>query len=256
MTLRLRVGLIAVAVLAAVAGGYLWLRDSSLVRVDHVEISGLSASDAERVSATLHNTAISMSTLHLDKRRLDAAVKPYASVAALKVDADFPHTLKIQVIEQRPIAALAAPNDARVPVTATGIVLTGVVADRDLPSVEVAAPPAGPKLTDKKLLKALAVAGAAPRDLLERTDALQFGSRGVVAALHNGPELLFGTDGEAAKKWEAAARVLAEPSAAGASYLDLRIPGRVAAGGLAPVASATPNPNPQAEAENGTTLNG
>jgi cell division protein FtsQ len=256
MTLRLRVGLIAVAVLAVGAAGYAWLRESSLVRVRHVEITGLTASDADRVSAALHNTAISMSTLHLDTKRLQQAIKPYPSVASLKVDPDFPHTLKIQVVEQRPIAALAAPNEQRVPVTASGVVLTGVVADRDLPSLQVAAPPAGPRLTDKRLLKALAVAGAAPQELLARTDELQFGSRGVVAALHNGPELLFGTDGEAAKKWEAAARVLAEPSAAGASYLDLRIPGRVAAGGLAPVASPTPDPNPQAEAENGATLNG
>ena len=67
------------------------------------------------------------------------------------------------------------------------------------------APAAGPRLTDAKLLRALAVAGAAPRELLARTDALQTGSRGVVAALRDGPELLFGTDDEAAQKWEAAA---------------------------------------------------
>jgi cell division protein FtsQ len=47
--------------------------------------------------------------------------------------------------------------------------------------------------------------------------------------------------------------VLAAPSAAGATYLDLRVPGRVAAGGLGPVpqptpsleAQATPTPEPQ-----------
>jgi cell division protein FtsQ len=48
--------------------------------------------------------------------------------------------------------------------------------------------------------------------------------------------------------------VLAESSAAGATYLDLRIPGRVAAGGLAPVTPAEDNLNPQPEAENSPTL--
>ena len=46
---------------------------------------------------------------------------------------------------------------------------------------------------------------------------------------------MFGTRDDAAVKWAAAARVLAEPDAAGATYLDLRVPGRVAAGGLGPI---------------------
>ncbi len=256
MNLRLRVLLGTVALLAVAGGGYAWVRESALVRVRHVEITGITASDGDRVRATLESTATEMTTLHVRERSLEDAVRPYPSVAGIKVTADFPHTLRIQVIEQRPVAALAAGDFKRVPVTASGVVLNGVVADRDLPSINLAAPAAGPRLTDAKLLRALAVAGAAPPDLLARTDELQTGSRGVVAALHNGPELLFGTDDEAAKKWEAAARVLAEPSAAGATYLDLRIPGRVAAGGLAPVASPTPDPNLQPEAENGATLNG
>ena len=62
--------------------------------------------------------------------------------------------------------------------------------------------------------------------------------------LKNGPELVFGTDADARAKWLAAARVLAESSAAGATYLDLRIPGRVAAGGLAPVEPGGREPEP------------
>src|SRR3712207_9010914 len=42
----------------------------------------------------------------------------------------------------------------------------------------------------------------------------------------------FGSPDDAAAKWAAAARVLAAPSSAGATYLDLRVVGRVAAGGL------------------------
>jgi cell division protein FtsQ len=50
--------------------------------------------------------------------------------------------------------------------------------------------------------------------------------------LRRGPELVFGDPTRARAKWAAAARVLAEPSAKGAVYLDIRVPERVAAGGV------------------------
>ena len=56
----------------------------------------------------------------------------------------------------------------------------------------------------------------------------------------------------------AAVRVLADPSSAGATYLDLRVPERVAAGGLGPVEQEPQPPvpaNPEAPVESGATLN-
>ena len=73
--------------------------------------------------------------------------------------------------------------------------------------------------------------------------------------MNQGPELVFGSDVQAQEKWLAAARVLAEPSSQGATYLDLRIPGRVAAGGLSPLPTPTPNPNPQPQGQNSPSLN-
>jgi cell division protein FtsQ len=105
-------------------------------------------------------------------------------------------------------------------------------------------------------LRALTIADAAPDELLRRISELAVNKQGVVASLKNGPELVFGSDTDARAKWVAAARVLAESSAAGATYLDLRIPGRVAAGGLAPIEPATTDPNAQPEGENSPTLNG
>ena len=160
----------------------------------------------------------------------------------------------ITVIERRPVAALATQGEQRIPVTGDGVVLRGVTAERDLPSLVLPRPTIGPRVTDRRALRALTIAGAAPDELLRRTAELEVGRRGVVAALHNGPELVFGTDDDAKAKWVAAARVLAESSAAGATYLDLRIPGRVAAGGLAPVTPVGQNLNPQPEAENSPTL--
>ena len=70
------------------------------------------------------------------------------------------------------------------------------------------------------------------------------GAKGLTADLRDGPPLVFGSADDAAVKWAAAARVLAEPSAAGATYLDLRVPGRVAAGGIGPVPQEPPPEDP------------
>jgi cell division protein FtsQ len=252
---RLKVGLALVAILALAGGGYVWLRDSSFVAVRDVQISGITASDGEKVRAALESAAVDMTTLHVREQILHDATAPYTSVDDLKVEAEFPHTLRIEVIEREPVAAIARLGERRVPVTSNGTLLRGVTAERDLPSVKLKSAPPGPKVTDRSVLNALAVASAAPLPLRGRTDEVKFDKRGVIVDLKNGPELIFGDGDQARQKWTAAARVLAEISAQGATYLDLRIPGRVAAGGLAPIASPAPEANPQPEAENSPTLN-
>jgi cell division protein FtsQ len=251
--LRLVPGLIVLLALAGV--GWLWLRDSGLARVQYVTVTGVTASDGPQVRAALDEAARGMTTLHVRQSALRDAVAQYSSVASLTATADFPHKLTIDVVEQRPVAALAPVQGRRIPVTDSGVVLRGVEADRDLPSVHLSAPAVGPKLTDRRLLGVLTVAGAAPAPLLHRSDELTLERRGVVVTLRDGPELVFGNASDAQAKWTAAARVLAEPSAAGATYLDLRIPGRVAAGGLAPVTPEPTQANPLVEGENGSTVN-
>lgn len=250
----LRPALALVVTLGLAAAGWSWLRDSSLVRVRDVDITGVSASDGARVQAALEAAARNMTTLHVREQALRDAVAPYSSVAGLRVRTDFPHRVAIEVLEQRPVAALAL-DDRRIPVTGSGLLLRGVTAERDLPSIRLERVPIGRRITDARALAALAVAGAAPAPLLGRTDRMWFGRAGLVLGMRDGPELLFGSDADARLKWAAAARVLAEPSAAGATYLDLRIPGRVAAGGLAPVPIETPEPDPQLETQNGPTVN-
>ena len=250
----LRYGFALAALLALGAGGWLWFRDSSFVQVRDVQITGVTASDGARVRAALESAALGMTTLNVRPEVLRDATASYTSVGSLKVQADFPHGLAIQVVERRAVAAVAGDSERRVPVTGDGVLLRGVSADRDLPSIVLAHPTVGPRVTDRRALRALAIAGAAPAPLLQRTDQLEIGSRGVVLALRDGPELVFGTDEDAAEKWIAAARVLAEPSARGATYLDLRIPGRVAAGGLAPLSAPEPESNLLPEAENDSTV--
>jgi cell division protein FtsQ len=237
-------GFLAVILVAGLlTGGWLWARNSSLAQVTEVHVTGTTTSEGEAVRAALENAARNMTTLRVRGDVLDEAVAPYRSVARLQVERDLPHGLRIRVLERRPVAALGTEG-RRTPVSADGVVLTGVQADPTLPSIDEPVP-GGRRVTDERRRAAVAVAAAAPRELRERAETIDFGPEGLTADLRDGPPLVFGSGDDAAAKWAAAARVLAAPSAAGATYLDLRVLGRVAAGGLGPVPQETPEPTPQ-----------
>jgi cell division protein FtsQ len=237
-------GFFAVTLLAGLlAGGWIWLRDSSLVGVTQVSVTGATTSDEPRIRAALESAAREMTTLHVRKDVLDDAVARYPSVKGLDIRTDFPHGMSVEVLEHRPVAALEV-DGRRTPVSGGGIVLNGVEADDRLPSIRRRQVPAE-RVDDPRTQAALAVAAAAPEPLLERSERLHWGPDGLSLDLRDGPPLVFGSKDDAVAKWAAAARVLAEPSAAGATYLDLRVPGRVAAGGLGPIPQEPPPENPQ-----------
>jgi cell division protein FtsQ len=237
-------GFAAVLVLAALAaGGWFVLRDSSLVRVTKVDVTGATTSEEGQIRAALEDAGREMTTLHVREDVLHDAVAAYPSVAGLRVEADFPHELSVQVLEHRPVAALEV-DGRRTPVSGGGIVLNGVEADDDLPSIRRRQVPAE-RVDDPRTAAALAVAATAPEPLLTRGERLWWGPDGLTMDLRDGPPLVFGTKDDASAKWAAAARVLAEPSAAGATYLDLRVPGRVAAGGLGPIPQESLTEDPQ-----------
>jgi cell division protein FtsQ len=223
--------LLALALAAALlTGGWLWLRDAPLVEVDDVSIVGVSSSDEARIRATLTDEARQMTTLHVRNDVLRRSVAQFPSVAALRTKADFPHGLTIEVVEHEPVAVL----EGNVPATGGGHLLRGL-RTQDLPSIAVKADPGGDRVTDARTLGALAIAAAAPPELRERSERIFSGTRGLEVVLSEGPRLIFGGRADARAKWAAAARVLTEPSAQGALYLDLRIRGRVAAGGVGPI---------------------
>jgi cell division protein FtsQ len=225
--------LLLAAALAVLAAGYqFWLRDSSLVAVEKVTITGISASDSERVRLALTSAARSMTTLHVDHDALERAVAGYPVVRGLEVTTDFPHGLQIHVVEHVP-AAIAIGAGGRVAVAGDGTILQGVTADKRLPTVDVEGAVGVERLRDGTALASAAIAGAAPAALRGRIAEVGVdGGLGQVAQLREGPEVIFGDATRLSAKWAAASRVLADLEASGASYVDVRIPGRPAAGGL------------------------
>jgi cell division protein FtsQ len=234
----------ALATLVVLGAGWMWLRDSPLVAVRDVTVTGATTSEQGKVRAALEDAAAGMSTLHVRMDALRAAVAPYTSVADLRVKTDFPHGITIEVVQHTPIAVLDL-GGREVPASGSGLILHGVAPDGDLPVIRVDSAPAGDHVDNAHTMAALRIAADAPDVLRRRILRLWTGSRGMMLSLQDGPDLIFGNAGDDARRWAAAARVLAEPSAAGATYLDLRIPDRVAAGGLGPVAEPTPEPTPQ-----------
>jgi cell division protein FtsQ len=233
-----RAGAACAGVLALLGGGWLWLRDSDLVAVDQVSVTGLSGTEAPRVRAALEGAARDMTTLHVRSGQLQTAVEPFPAVRAVDAHPDFPHGLRIVVHEHVAVAALAAGAD-RVPVAADGTLLRGS-STGGLPVVAVAAPPPGDTLGDRRTRRAVALLAAAPPELRAKVRRVYAGPRGLTAPLAGGPVLYFGGADRLRAKWAAAARVLADRSSAGATYVDLRLPERPAAGGLEDPSPAAP----------------
>jgi cell division protein FtsQ len=240
----------------ALGGGWMWLRDSSVVQVRDVFVTGLASAEEAQIRQALKSAALDMTTLHVREDALRAAVAQYPSIAGVETHARFPHKLSIEVRERAPVVAIQS-GGGKVAASGDGRVLRGMKAS-GLPTLRVRTVPAGERVTDRRTLGALGVAGVAPAELRRRIERLWSGSRGLTLDLRNGPDLVFGSGSDAARKWTAAVRVLADPSAAGATYLDLRVPERVAAGGLGPVEEEPQPPvpaDPQAILEAGPNLN-
>lgn len=230
--LRRHLLLLAAALLVLASGYQFWLRDSTLVAVEKVTITGLSTPGSERVRLALTTAGRSMTTLHVDHEALERAVAGYPVVRELEVTTDFPHGLQIHVVEHVPVAT-AVGAGGRVAVAGDGTILQGVTAEKRLPTVEVEGAVGVERLRDATALASAAIAGAAPAALRGRiAEVGEDGRLGQVAQLRNGPEVIFGDATRLAAKWAAASRVLADLEASGASYVDVRLPGRPAAGGL------------------------
>lgn len=230
---RLRLVLLGLLVaLPLLAGGRLLLRDSSLSSVERVRVSGVHGADAQAIEAALAGAARHMSTLDVHPAALRAAVASFPVVRDVRAIPSFPHGLRIEVIEQLPVAALTV-NGARTAVAADGVVLGPALLSSSLPSLNgVSEPLPGQRVQGPSLLAALTVLGAAPRPLARLATRVFTAShgQGLTVAMRSGLLVYFGDASRPHAKWTALARVLADPSSAGASYIDVRLPERSAAG--------------------------
>lgn len=227
-----------VAAAAVLVGGWLWLRDSPLVSVDRVTVTGVHGEQAAAIDAAVRNAARDMTTLHVRPDVLKKAVAPYPIVRDVTASADFPHRLEVTVHQYVPVGLIVA-GGTKVPVAGDGTLLRGALASK-VPVVPLDSPPAGDMVGDGPARSAVALLAAAPAPLRARVAKVFVGPRGLTARLRTGTALYFGSGDRLAAKWAAATAVIADPSAKGATSIDLRVPERPAAGGLEQIATQEP----------------
>jgi cell division protein FtsQ len=211
-------------------GGWLWLRNSSLVAVRHIHITGVHGTDAVQIRTALDDAATRMTTLNFSDSALRSAVASFTVVGGLHASTSFPHSVNISVTERPPVAVLLSAGQ-RTAVAADGTVLGPALLSSSLPTVKGSVEPSpGAHLSEPAALAAVVVLGAAPAPLARFVVRVFKGPEGLTVAMRNGLLVYFGDSTRPHAKWLSLARVLTSPSAAGALYVDVRLPERPAAG--------------------------
>ncbi|HEX4805375.1 MAG TPA: hypothetical protein VFU94_05705, partial [Conexibacter sp.] len=236
---RPRALLLAAAVLALLLAGWFWLRDSSLVAVRTVEVTGVPGPQGAGIRDALTRAARSMTTLDVDRGALEGAAAPYSLVKRLEVSSGFPHTLRIHVVTNVAVGVLVA-DGRQVAVTSDGTLLRDAAVPPGLAQIQLRSLPAGARLSDPVAVAAVEALGAAPPALRGRVSSVRTTTAsGLMLQLAHGPLLVFGAPDALAAKWAAAAAVLADQQAAGASAIDVSAPERPAVAGLSGGAPTT-----------------
>jgi cell division protein FtsQ len=218
-----------VALLALFGGIWLWLRDSSLVGVRRVSVTGASGADAGQIRSALKAAARGMTTLDVNMKDLRTAVAPYPVVKTLQVDTQFPHGMRIRVVEQVPVAIIDT-GGRRTAVAGDGTLLHDVAASSALPVITLAVVPGGTHVTGY-VLSEVQLLAAAPYALLAKVASVSDANpHGLEVKLRNGPDIYFGDSTQPEAKWTAAAEVLGDGGSAGATYIDVTVPSRPVAG--------------------------
>ncbi len=130
------------------------------------------------------------------------------------------------------LAATIGTGSDAIGVTATGAVVRWMPLPEDppLPTLPLGDPPKGGHLAGPALQQAR-VLGAVPDGLRPYVESSYYGESGVDVNLTDGIELHFGDASQAARKWRAAATVLADPSITALDYVNLQAPRHPSYGG-------------------------
>ena len=137
-----------------------------------------------------------------------------------------------RLVSSTPVALIGAESEEPVAVAADGTILAWLPVPEEaiLPSLPLEAPPEAPRLQGP-MLEQVRVLAAAPPALRPYIKSSYYGETGVDVELEPGIELRFGEATQVARKWRAAAAVLADPSIEALDYVDLHAPSRPATGG-------------------------
>jgi len=223
--------LVAFAAVAAVVGLYFAARETSMFAVQRIEVTGARPSVLQRVDAALAplegTSLLSVSSADIDQR-----LSPLRDVSLVSYDRAFPHTARIVVSAERPVAVLRRGSQAWI-VTERGRVLESVGDPREshLPRIwlaDEAVPGAGELLTTEEALRPARLLGgvlSADPGLFEHLREARYADGDLSLVLQSGTEVRLGDADDLALQLAVAERVLAA-TGPGMQYVDVSVPER------------------------------
>jgi cell division septal protein FtsQ len=216
-------------------GGYVALARSSAFDVHSIAVRGGDASLDAQARGVLMTAIDGRSLLQVSSSSLAHRLTELPRVQAAYVDRDFPNTLRVRLVEERPVA-VARIGRSYVELSGRGRVLGMLPLHPrpSLPAVVVAlpataqAPTAGSFLRDRNGLAALDVVRALPSDFGGRVVRVSEDDHGALTArLEIGLDVRLGPDLDLARKLSVASLFLQRfgPSArSGLTYVDVSSP--------------------------------
>ena len=221
-----------VAVVALAGLAYLAARETPLFALRDVEVSGAPRGlekEVRRAAAPF----VGESLVVLDRDALRRSLEALPAVRSLRIDRAFPHSLRIAVVPERPLAVLRRDGQAWL-VSERGRVLRSVDAraPASRPRVradEGVAVEVGESVTAGPVLAALATLRRVPADFPVAIRSARAEDDSVVLVLAGETELRLGERTQVALKLEVAARVLGTlppGERSDLAYLDVTVPER------------------------------
>jgi len=222
------------AIVLGAAGLYVLARVTPVFALSRVEVVGAPPAVAARVRAALEPLD-GTSLLALRGGEVERRLAALTAVASATYDRDFPHTLRVVVRPEHPVAVVRHGADGWI-VAASGRVIAAKQAHghRSLPRVWITSdsPRLGAALTDRfgrRAIRALALASKA--DVHGRIRVVRAADHELTFLLASGLELRLGDLRAVRLKLAVASRILPRLLAEGTyAYLDVSVPERPVAG--------------------------
>jgi cell division protein FtsQ len=219
--MRRRIAALAlVAVACALAAGavelgYVWLKSSGVFVLRSVAVRGGTESDRVAVRDAVARAAAGRSLLALSSSRVARAIEQVPTIRLASVDRDFPHTLRIRIVPERPVALAVGVGKYRSLVAASGRVLKVFSPLEAVPSLPRIWPPVnerpipGGTIESAPIQAALGALAARPPDFRAKVANVKYDPvRGIVMKLQGGLDIVLGPPLALESKLRAAAWVL------------------------------------------------
>ena len=222
---------VALVLVGSSIGAYFGARETGIFALDRIQITGAPPSTAARIRTALRSY-VGESLVRFDRTDAARRLAAVSEVADARFDREFPHTLRVRVRLERPVAVLRRGPDAWL-VSSSARVLERLH-KRPYPRLPRIWLPAGTDISVNSTLGGVGARGVAavaplrPLRLTGRVRQVLAGDGQLTLVLVSGTELRLGDSGDLRLKLSIAKQIL--PLAGGAAYVDVSVPERPVAG--------------------------